>query len=93
MIKLLCRPGTLVIPVACVELQEQFGDRTIAELHDRLLLQGIKSCLAIIDESQSTEWESQNRMIAIHIQPAPRGGERERDRLILAAPDRHQLML
>ena len=62
------RPGSIGIPVARVEEQEEFGDSAIAELCDSRLLQGIKSSLAVIDVPQSTERESQDRMIAARFQ-------------------------
>ena len=58
------RPGSIGIPIARIEEQEEFGDRAIAELCDSRLLQGIKSSLTVIDMPQSAEWKGKATFVA-----------------------------
>src|SRR5438046_2051921 len=60
------RPGSVLIPVARIELQEELGDSAIPKLRDRCLLQGIKPGLPVIDMPQGAERQSKNRVVAAH---------------------------
>src|SRR5439155_22201422 len=87
------RPGPVLIPVACIELQEKLGDSTIPKLRDRCLLQSIKPCLPVIDMTQGAERQGKDGVVAGHIGKAIRGHKRQRDRAVAIPPDRDKLVV